>query len=82
VNSGLYLASRELLAEALPRLTNDNAKKEYYLTDIVGYAVARGRKVVACLDDDFVSLTGINSPEELAVAERLMQARLAAGTAR
>lgn len=76
INSGVYLASRELLAEALPRLTNVNAKKEYYLTDIVGYAVAQGRKVVAHIDDDFVSLTGINSPEELAAAEAVMQARL------
>ncbi len=79
VNSGIYLASREFLAESLPRLTNDNAKKEYYLTDIVRDAVVHERRVVACLEDDFVSLTGINSPEELAAAERLMQARLAAG---
>lgn len=82
INSGLYLASRDLLAEALPQLTNHNAKKEYYLTDIVAYAVAHGRKVVAYVDDDFVSLTGINSPEELAAAEAVMQARLKTGASR
>ncbi|HOW50818.1 MAG TPA: NTP transferase domain-containing protein [bacterium] len=76
INSGVYLVSRELLAEALPRLTNSNAKREYYLTDIVAFAAARKAKVVACVDEDFRSLSGINSRVELAEADRVMQGRI------
>ncbi len=76
INSGVYLASRELLAEALPRLTNVNAKKEYYLTDIVANAFARKATVAAYADDDFMSLSGINSRLELADADRVMQVRI------
>jgi bifunctional UDP-N-acetylglucosamine pyrophosphorylase/glucosamine-1-phosphate N-acetyltransferase len=76
INSGVYLASRELLDAALPRLTNSNAKREYYLTDIVAFAAARKAKVVAYADDDLRSLSGINSRLELAGADTVMQSRI------
>ena len=38
INSGILAFDAEFLAEALPRLTNDNAKGEYYLTDTVAIA--------------------------------------------
>lgn len=76
VNSGLYVVSRKTLEEALPHLTNANAKNEYYLTDIVSYAVCHGIKTVSVFEEDFASLVGVNSPEELADAERMMQTRL------
>ena len=40
-------STREFLAEALPRIGNDNAKGEYYLTDVVG-ARPRGRPDGRC----------------------------------
>ena len=38
VNAGIYGFDRELLERSLPRLSNDNAQQEYYLTDIIALA--------------------------------------------
>lgn len=38
VNAGIYAFDRELLERSLPRLSNDNAQREYYLTDIIALA--------------------------------------------
>lgn len=77
VNSGIYLVSRSLLAAFLPRMTTDNRKGEYYLTDIIAFAVSNGYAVTALVEDDAASLAGINSPEELAQADAVMRERLA-----
>ncbi|MBL4616256.1 MAG: bifunctional UDP-N-acetylglucosamine diphosphorylase/glucosamine-1-phosphate N-acetyltransferase GlmU [Robiginitomaculum sp.] len=73
-NSGVVAADAKLLFELLGQVTNDNAKGEYYLTDIVGLAVARGLKakaVRASADE----VLGVNSRHELAQAERIFQDR-------
>jgi len=76
VNSGIYLVSRSLLAAFLPRMRNDNRKGEYYLTDIIAFAVSNGHAVTALVEDDAASLSGINSPEELAQADTALRERL------
>ena len=38
VNAGIYGFDRELLERSLPRLSNDNAQREYYLTDVIALA--------------------------------------------
>ena len=38
VNAGIYGFDRELLERSLPRLSNDNAQQEYYLTDVIALA--------------------------------------------
>lgn len=76
VNAGMY-ALRLSLAEALlPRLSNANRSGEYYITDLVGLAVAEGRDVrgVQCGGDE--SLMGVNSPRELAQAEESLRAQI------
>ncbi|MCF6293839.1 MAG: NTP transferase domain-containing protein, partial [Robiginitomaculum sp.] len=73
-NSGVVAADAKLLFELLDQVTNDNAKGEYYLTDIVGLAVAKGLKakaVRASADE----VLGVNSRHELAQAERIFQDR-------
>jgi bifunctional UDP-N-acetylglucosamine pyrophosphorylase/glucosamine-1-phosphate N-acetyltransferase len=73
-NSGVMVAPADLLMELLRRVGNANAKGEYYLTDVVGLAVAAGRRVeVAFADEDEVA--GVNSQAELAAAEAAFQAR-------
>ena len=54
---------------------NDNAKGEYYLTDVVALAVAEGRRVAA-VEAPMTELRGVNSRAELAEAEAAVQARL------
>ncbi len=74
VNSGVMAISSAFLAHALPQLTNNNAKGEYYLTDIVAIARKEGLScAVAEADEDEV--VGVNSRVELAVAEAIFQGR-------
>lgn len=74
VNSGVMAVDAGFLARALPQLTNDNAKGEFYLTDIVAIARKAGlRGAVEEADEDEV--IGVNSRVELAVAEEIFQDR-------
>jgi len=66
-----------LLKGWLARLDNRNAQGEYYLTDVVKFAVADGVPVVAHRIDDALQVAGINSPLQLAELEREHQKRLA-----
>jgi len=71
-NSGVMAAPSALLFSLLAKVRNDNARGEYYLTDVVALARARGaptRTVFA--DEDAVM--GVNAQAELAVAEALFQ---------
>ncbi len=77
VYTGMMAAPTRWLADAVMRLSNDNAQKEYYLTDIVAMAVADGIEVVASVAADETEVRGINSPRELAELERRFQRRQA-----
>ncbi|WP_291844014.1 bifunctional UDP-N-acetylglucosamine diphosphorylase/glucosamine-1-phosphate N-acetyltransferase GlmU [Maricaulis sp.] len=75
VNSGVLAAPAELLFDLLGEVTNDNANGEFYLTDVVGLARARGLRasvVVAGADE----VLGVNSRADLAEAEAAFQARM------
>jgi bifunctional UDP-N-acetylglucosamine pyrophosphorylase/glucosamine-1-phosphate N-acetyltransferase len=65
------------LKKWLARLTNDNSQGEYYLTDIVRFAVADGVEVTAVITPDKVQVDGVNSAVQLAELERAYQLRLA-----
>jgi bifunctional UDP-N-acetylglucosamine pyrophosphorylase/glucosamine-1-phosphate N-acetyltransferase len=74
VNSGVMAIDAAFLARALPQLSDANAKKEFYLTDIVAIARAEGRPcAVAEADQDEVA--GVNSRVELSEAEAIFQSR-------
>ncbi|MEZ5811340.1 MAG: bifunctional UDP-N-acetylglucosamine diphosphorylase/glucosamine-1-phosphate N-acetyltransferase GlmU [Rhizobiaceae bacterium] len=73
-NGGLMAISGALALELLDAVGNDNAKSEYYLTDIVGIAAQRGLNVAA-VEAPFEELLGINNRAELAAAEAIWQAR-------
>jgi len=76
-NAGAMAVDGAHLFALLDAIGNDNAKGEYYLTDIVAVARARGlRRVV--VEGDADELKGVDSRADLAVAEALMQARLRA----
>ena len=73
-NSGVMAARAPRMFELLSQVTNDNAKGEYYLTDIVHIARQQGgaAKAVFCEEDDVL---GVNSKVELAQAEEVFQAK-------
>ena len=71
-NSGILLAKSNILADLTKKIRNDNAKKEYYLTDIVKMATKYGyaSTYVQCQEDECL---GVNSQQELSVAEKKFQ---------
>ena len=77
VYSGIMAVPARLLKAWLARLDNQNAQGEYYLTDVVKFAVADGVPVVAHKIADPLQVAGINSPVQLAELERAHQLRQA-----
>ena len=73
INTGIMCAPNHLLKNWIQRLTNQNAQKEYYLTDIVGLSIEDNVEVLSESADNEVSITGINSKSELASMERNYQ---------
>ncbi len=77
IYSGIMAVPTALLRGWLARLDNRNAQAEYYLTDVVKFAVADGCRVRAHRITDAVQVAGVNSPLQLAELERAWQRRLA-----
>ncbi len=77
IYSGIMAVPTHLLRSWLARLDNNNAQNEYYLTDIVKFAVADGVAVVAQQITDPAQVAGVNSPVQLAELERVYQLRIA-----
>ena len=73
-NGGCYAADAKKFFRWTAALKNDNAQKEYYLTDVPALARADGVKCAMAFADE-VSVMGVNSRAELAQAESKFQAR-------
>ena len=73
INAGFYALSARRLSGWLKKIDDRNAQKEYYLTDLVGLAVAEGTPVVAVKVADAWEAAGVNSKGELAGLERQYQ---------
>ena len=76
-NAGCYAADAQNFFRWAGALKNENAQKEYYLTDVPVLARAEGVECAIAVTDE-VSVTGVNSRAELAEAENKFQARLRA----
>ncbi len=76
-NAGCYAADARKFFGWAAALKNDNAQKEYYLTDVPALAKAEGVQCAVAVTDE-LSVTGVNSRSELAEAERKFQARMRA----
>jgi bifunctional UDP-N-acetylglucosamine pyrophosphorylase/glucosamine-1-phosphate N-acetyltransferase len=77
IYSGIMAVPTRLLKGWLARLDNRNAQSEYYLTDVVKFAVADGLSVQAHRIADATQVAGVNSPLQLAELERAYQRRVA-----
>lgn len=69
INTGIYCADAQFLYLAVGKINNYNAQQEYYLTDIVAIAFDSGFKTAAFLVGDAKEVMGINTPEDLNIAE-------------
>lgn len=75
INSGIYLVRGSTLLDIVPRIGNNNAKKEYMLTDMIALALAQGGRVRSeiCADTDMV--LGVNDREDLLLCDQALRRR-------
>lgn len=69
INSGVYVVKGDKLFSALRSVSNKNAQGEYYLTDIIEILRRDNSKVFAFAEADFGESLGVNSPQDLKIAE-------------
>jgi bifunctional UDP-N-acetylglucosamine pyrophosphorylase / glucosamine-1-phosphate N-acetyltransferase len=73
-NSGIIAIDSKLLWQLVPKLYNSNAKKEYYLTDLVGLTVDAGFAVALSVCDE-AEVAGVNDRVQLSAIESEFQTR-------
>ena len=71
-NSGVYCFDKNLFSKALDSIGNNNVQKEYYLTDTIQYIVSSGFIVETVQITDTIQLLGINTQEDLSLAEKIL----------
>ncbi|WP_302931794.1 bifunctional UDP-N-acetylglucosamine diphosphorylase/glucosamine-1-phosphate N-acetyltransferase GlmU [Actinomadura sp. NAK00032] len=76
INVGMYAFDGALLADALKRVTTDNAGGEEYLTDVVAIVRGDGHRAGAHLAADWVETQGVNDKVQLAQARRQLNDRI------
>ena len=75
INTGIYCAENAFLSEAVRKIGNKNAQGEYYFTDILEIARRENRKTGSFIIDDPTEAMGINTTDDLKVAEKIMRDR-------
>jgi bifunctional UDP-N-acetylglucosamine pyrophosphorylase/glucosamine-1-phosphate N-acetyltransferase len=78
INTGLIAFDAPALRRYLGDLKSNNAQREYYLTDVIGMAVAERVRVDGIVAESATEVLGINDRAQLAAAERALQRRQAA----
>ena len=73
INSGIMVGPTRAFREWLSRLSNNNAQKEYYLTDVIGMAVAQGLDIQTVHPSFTWETDGVNNKLQLAELERRYQ---------
>lgn len=71
VNAGIYILKPEALRKLLPKIKSENAKQEYYLTDLVYLAMEEGLRVQTILGKKSVAF-GVNTQAELSRATQFI----------
>ncbi|CAN5142196.1 N/A [soil metagenome] len=79
VATSVYCFRRSLLTPALRRITPDNRRGEYYLTDVISVLAETGHPVGSVVVDDPVEAMGVNDRAQLAEAEGELQRRINQG---
>lgn len=76
VGTSFYCFKADVLRDLLPKVSNNNAKGEYYLTDLVGMINESGGLCTAVVFDDFELLLGVNDRWQLAEVSKIMRRRI------
>ncbi|MEG2914810.1 MAG: bifunctional UDP-N-acetylglucosamine diphosphorylase/glucosamine-1-phosphate N-acetyltransferase GlmU [Oscillospiraceae bacterium] len=76
INSGIYCAKASFLLKALPKIQNNNASHEYYLTDIISIAKELGYKTGVIATDNPDSILGANDRKSLAMLNEIARQKV------
>lgn len=76
VNLGMYCFDIQELLEALKCLKNDNAQKEYYLTDVIKIMYDKGLKTGSIVVSDNAEVLGVNDRMDLQILTKALQLRI------
>ncbi|RNB82750.1 bifunctional UDP-N-acetylglucosamine diphosphorylase/glucosamine-1-phosphate N-acetyltransferase GlmU [Brevibacillus fluminis] len=76
INTGIYCYNNEQLLKAIGQVKNENAQKEYYVTDCVEILRQAGQKVLAFEAVDPDETMGVNDRVQLSFAEAYMRRRI------
>lgn len=76
MNSGIYAFDGLLLADAVKRVSTDNAQGEEYLTDVLSILREEGHRVGAHVAADYVEVEGVNDRVQLAFARKVLNQRI------
>ncbi len=76
INTGIYCVKNKALHAYMKELKNDNAQKEFYLTDLVEIILSHGGKVQALVIDDVDEVQGVNDRIDLAKAAKWIQMKI------
>ncbi|NTU24373.1 bifunctional UDP-N-acetylglucosamine diphosphorylase/glucosamine-1-phosphate N-acetyltransferase GlmU [Brevibacillus sp. HB1.2] len=76
INTGMYCFDNQKLFQALSRVKNDNAQKEYYLPDVLSVLKEQNERIAAYMTDDAAEGGGVNDRIQLAAAERVLRMRI------
>jgi bifunctional UDP-N-acetylglucosamine pyrophosphorylase / glucosamine-1-phosphate N-acetyltransferase len=76
LNAGVYCFDAGVLRGAVPRLSDDNAKGELYITDLLAIAAADGGRTLAVVAGGPQELLGINTRADLAEVEDVLRRRI------
>jgi bifunctional UDP-N-acetylglucosamine pyrophosphorylase / glucosamine-1-phosphate N-acetyltransferase len=77
INPGIYLVPVKYVKKWLPLLKNNNEQHEYYLTDMIAFAVKEKLPIHAIQPLILEEILGVNDKTQLAVLERFYQLQLA-----
>ncbi len=76
INTGIICFNKDKLYAALKHVRPNNRKREYYLTDVIGIFYKKGHSVDGVRISDIDEALGINSRQDLAKANKIMQRRI------
>lgn len=76
INTGMYVVKNKILFSALKRVTNDNLKHEYYLTDIVSILKQDGYVIGTYTLKESYKAMGVNDLYALSIAEAKLRLKI------
>jgi len=76
INAGVYCFKSKDLFDSIEKICSQGKRDEYYLTDVIELLARRNLKIESVSVDDPTEALGVNSPKDIAFAQRLMKDRI------